>query len=372
MADDAKDVLHKLTEAETASDQAKKDQDLKDTVATLRAQVREKERIIAKYRESHGGQIELAREICSAVKAVEPYPRTQLRIKNTSTSEVPLLINMSDWHVGEMTRPAETGGMGAYNFAIAEKRAANYTENILAFTEVQRRAYNIKDAHIFGIGDYISGSIHQELLVTNEFPLPVQTAKAGWLIAESIRRLASHFDRVIFHGVGADNHGRLQSKPQAKQKAANNMSYLVHSLIEAYLTNHKNVKVIQYEDMRPIVEVASHPCVVMHGDTIRAVMSIPYYGMAREKGREAVRQMLNKKNFDYIFMGHWHVPAIVEEIIYVNGSLSGTSEWDHSCGRFAKPAQVTMLMHPKWGEFGRIAWRFEIEQEETDARRIIR
>ena len=45
------------------------------------------------------------------------------------------------------------------------------------------------------------------------------------------------------------------------------------------------------------------------------------------------------------------VASFIEGMTIVNGSLSGTSEFDHSCGRHASPCQVAYLMHGKHGLF---------------------
>jgi hypothetical protein len=54
----------------------------------------------------------------------------------------------------------------------------------------------------------------------------------------------------------------------------------------------------------------------------------------------------------------------------MNGSLSGTTEFDHSCGRHAAPAQTSFLVHPKYGIFDFVPWTFKVnEEDETDIRR---
>lgn len=349
----------------------KQEQDLHATVEHLRAQIAEREGTIRRYRESHGGRIELAREICQAVKALTPHSNVPYKPRDKNKAEVAFVANLSDLHIGEITRPAETGGFGAFNYDIARKRMKSYVTNLIDWVTCQRSAYNIPDLTVFGIGDYVSGNIHQELLVTNEFTLPGQTARAAQVIAESLRLLTPHFRNVTFHGIGADNHGRLQPKPQAKQKSENNMSYLVHALIEAYMAGHGNFKLIAHEDMKPTIEVAAHRFLVHHGDTIKCVLGVPFYGLERDRGREATRRMKAPgRDFDYVNIGHFHVPNWLSENIFINGSLSGTSEFDHSCGRHAAPAQISYLVHPRWGAFNYVPWKSIVEQDETDRRRI--
>lgn len=340
--------------------------DLETTTEHLRAQLREKDGIIRKFRESRGGQIEIAHRICEAVTALQPGKLLPYTPKDKSKSEVMAVANLSDLHIGEMIRPAETGGFGAFNYAIAQDRMATYATNLIDWVRIHRLGYNIPDLTIFGIGDYISGDIHQELLVTNEFPLPGQTARAGLLIAEFVRSLSPHFRKITFHGVGADNHGRLQKKPQAKQKSANNMSFLVHALVGAYLAELPNFQMVDHEDISPLIEVARHQFIVTHGDTIKSVMGIPWYGLERFIGKEAIRR-LGKKEFHYVNCGHYHTAIFLQRLL-MNSSLSGTTEFDHACGRFGQPGQITYLVHPRWGVFDFVPWRFSVESEETDAR----
>lgn len=356
--------------AEIAKQTQQKQQadDLHATVEHLRAQLAERDSTIRKYRESRGGQIELAKEICLAIKASAPCKLVPYTARDRSKSEVALVMNLSDLHIGELIRPAETGGFGAFNYAIAEARADLYVRNLLDWVATQRHSYNIPDLTVFGIGDYISGDLHQELLVSNEFPLPGQTARAASLISRIMRTAAPHFRSVTFHGVGADNHGRLQKKPQAKQKAANNMSFLVHALVEAEMRQHVNFKLIAYEDMSPLIEVGGHNFVVTHGDTIKSVMGIPWYGLERFIGKEAIRRM-GQREFHYVNCGHYHTPIFLPKLL-MNGSLSGTTEFDHACGRYGPPAQISYLVHRKHGVFNYVAWKFAIEKYETDARRV--
>lgn len=84
---------------------------------------------------------------------------------------------------------------------------------------------------------------------------------------------------------------------------------------------------------------------------------IPYYGMERDRAREAMKRQHTEKGFDYISIGHWHVPAIIGGNILVNGSLPGTTEFDHLVGRHASPAQVSFMVHPKFGLFNWVAWK---------------
>jgi len=298
-----------------------------------------------------GAQKELGNEIGAALKAADKFPRYTYAKPQVTKLPVEPAIMLSDWHIGEVIQKDEMEGFNEFNQQIAEDRIFGIVDSFLKWVEVQRKIYNITKLSVIALGDWVSGNIHAELLATNEFPLPVQTAKAGMLFGEVLCRLSSHFEAVVVNEVGADNHGRLQPKPQAKQKSSNSMSYLVHNIANQYSGKQGNITYIEAAGIKMIAEIAGHNFLLEHGDTVKAYMGIPYYGMNRERGREAIKRMGTAKEFDYMGIGHWHVPGFIEGAVIVNGSLSGTTEFDHSVGRHADPCQVAFMVHPKHGVF---------------------
>jgi len=195
--------------------------------------------------------------------------------------------------------------------------------------------------------------------VTNEFPIPVQSAKAGLLMGEVISRLAAEFNKVTVYQVGADNHGRLTRKPQAKQKFANSMSYVVNAIMEANLAKNGNVEVIVAQGMKYVATIAGWKFLITHGDTVKSWMGIPYYGIERDRAREAVKRMNTELNFHYQSLGHWHVAGWISGSILINGSLSGTSEFDHGAGRVGVPSQAAFMVHPTHGVFNFVPFKAE-------------
>ena len=224
-------------------------------------------------------------------------------------------------------------------------------DSFIKYSDVQRNAYDIAECRVFGLGDWVSGDIHKELENTNEFPLPEQAVKAGTLLGECVRRLASRFKRVTVEAVGADNHGRIQPKPQAKQKTSNNMSFIVHEIAQQSTRACPNVGWHVAVGAKLLASVSNWRFLLEHGDSIRGNMGIPFYGYARLLGKEAIRRMNTDLGFDFLCTGHFHTPNIIENRSLINGSLSGTSEFDHTNGRHARPSQVAWFVHPKHGIF---------------------
>ena len=130
------------------------------------------------------------------------------------------------------------------------------------------------------------------------------------------------------------------------------MSYVVHEIACGVIARQKHIKTEIAKGAKLLVDVKDYKFLIEHGDAIRGQLGIPYYGFARNKGKEAVRRMNTEKGFHYQSIGHFHVPAIIDGDMYVNGSLSGTSEFDHICSRHAEPSQVAFLV----GSHGVFNW----------------
>jgi hypothetical protein len=302
-------------------------------------------------------------DLVKAVEALEPYPRVKFQSGDPSRSPVAPVLKLSDWQIGEVILGSETDGFGEFNWDIAQARVAQLTAKVIDWVEMHRRGgFSVPEMHIFSEADIVSGNIHYELEVTNEFPAPEATAKAGMLLGETFSKLAAHFDKLVVWEESADNHGRLTKKNQFKQGARNNFSYLAHQIANMYVRNHKNIEIHEGDGMSILANVLGKKFLIKHGHTVKSQLGMPFYGIDREKGREAVRRMGTDKNFDYMSIGHWHVPGMINGIL-INGNLPGTTELDHGLGRSSDPSQVSFFVHPKWGVFDWTAWKFKPKGE---------
>lgn len=339
----------------------------KDTqIEHLRELSRQQKTENATLRKIIGQQTELKEAVRSAIKALPPYPSYSYTPAPRNRTPVWAVLMISDWHIGEVVSKEETDGFGGYDYFIAQKRLRKLSQSFNDWVNTQRArstddpsGYKIETCAVFSLADFISGDIHQELLITNEFPLPVQTAKAGFEHGELIARIASNFKEVHVSQVNSDNHGRLTRKPQMKQKGINNMTFLVHCISNAMLASHSNVKIFNPESAKFVTEVAGWKFLLEHGDANKSWMGIPWYGIRRTQGREAIKRMLTDKGFHFGAIGHFHTPSYMEDgAVIINGALSGTTEFDHIQGRDSRPAQVAFLVHPKHGIFNFTAFRF--------------
>lgn len=327
-------------------------------IAHLQAKTKVLENSIQTLLKERGKYTALFDDLKESVLALEPYEKMPVIVASGSKTPVAAVIKLSDWQIGEVIEFAETEGFGVFNFAVAEQRIFGLVKKVIEWVTMHRQAgYNVRSLHIFSEADIVSGNIHYELEVTNEFPVTVAAAKAGNLLATVISQLAAHFDDITVWEMSADNHGRLTRKSQAKQGGLNNYSYLAHVVCNEILKKHDNVHLILADGTKLLADVLGKKFLISHGHHIMGQMGVPYYGMERDRAREAVKRQNTELTFDYISIGHWHVPAIISGNILVNGCLTGTTEFDHMQGRHALPSQVSFMVHPKHGVFNWCAWK---------------
>lgn len=344
---------------------------LTDKETFLKSEVARLSGIVAGQKLFSGYQTVLRDTIHEAVEALEPLPPAKYTEGQASDSEIAAVFKASDWHIGAVTNAWETEGFGQFNWALAQERVNYMAQKFLGWVETHRKSFKIPKLYILSEGDMVSGGIHYELDVTNEFPVPVQAVKAGGLLAQFVGTLAPHFKEVHFSQINIDNHSRLTRKLQFAQGGENSWQYVVHELANAKLAKHGNINTLTAGGIRQIVDVNGIKILTEHGHEVKAFLGTPYYGLDRLRGKEASKRMQamleRERNeslsafqkeigFDYMSIAHWHVPAVLGNTILINGCLPGTTEYDHAYGRSAKPSQVSFLVHPKYGMFDWTPW----------------
>lgn len=164
---------------------------LRKEVSGLRTQL-EKAQSLA------GFQQEVADRIMMAVSALDPLPILPYKAGGKAESEMAAVLQLSDWHIGEVIDRTETGTFGFYNYATAQERAEYITDKFIAWLHDKQRSFRVPKVYIFGQADWVSGDIHKELRATNEFPLPVQAVKSGELLARIVAKIAPHAPELHF------------------------------------------------------------------------------------------------------------------------------------------------------------------------------
>lgn len=328
----------------------------------LNREIEEKDRILKDYRKEHGKLEVFFNRVISYVTPIDPLPTVYNPKINKGNSEVIPVKHITDSHMGAVQDPDEIEQFNSFTPEICDHRNIGFTTSFLDWVQLHKQAYNIKKCHVIFTGDLISGDIHDELRVTNAFPVPEQIVRAAQIHTKQLALLSPHFESVTADFLTEDNHSRLTKKPQAKEAGLNSYGYLVAKLMEAYLSKHTNITFNIHAMHEKVISVSTMNYLIKHGHGIKAWMGIPWYGIERNVARESTaRQQLimtdinlaKEIGFHKIIHGHFHSP-FNSQLYSCGGSVSGTDAYDHGCGRHSPPSQSAWMVHPKWGEFNRI------------------
>lgn len=323
-------------------------------VAYLRQRIQELENKHKQQKHETGEAFEIIHGLQQAIKSCSPV-KMEYKAHHTSKSPCTHVLHLTDLHYGEVIDADEVDGFGEFNPEIAESRLQQLANSVINKTKAQRHGYNVPHLHIIGTGDYISGDIHYELQVTNAFPAPVQAVKCGYALGAMLEMFAPHFETVTVDLVTLDNHGRMTRKPQASEGGTNNWGYVVAQVAAQHAKGLPNVKVNIHAKPTALVVVGPERYLCFHGHQIKGWAGKPYYGFDRRVAMEAVKRMgVVEQAFTKLVFGHFHTATNDKDWI-LGGSLSGTTAFDHSCGRHSKPHQTSWFVN-RHGEFDFTRW----------------
>ena len=310
---------------------------------------------------------ELEDRICAHIDRVVPAlpacpaPTTPKHGSNTPESVVALF---SDYHIGEVVSHTDTGGLNAYNRDIFRARLRYHTDAIRNICQQKLTGYDFPELVIIGLGDMVSGIIHDELVETSDGTLMDWLIEGSHELALAFRDLATAFPtvRVEWH---FGNHGRTSQKVRFKRRFVN-YDYLLGHMVATELRDQPNLTFTNHKSFWSLVEVQGINILALHGDNIKGWNGLPSYGINRAIGNLTALLGMRRQTFEIAVLGHFHQTGLIERMdcdVVLNGSAIGGNEF--SIGALfagAKPRQVIFGVHPKRGK----TWMYQIDLAEGD------
>ena len=303
--------------------------------------------------------IDTLRETIVAMPRVTIPPMPKIKSR-TSVGEKAILM-ISDAHVGEVVDVEQTRGIAQYNFDIFRRRVQYLSDKVVDLLKNKLKGYNFEEIHVAMLGDMISGNIHEELMMTNEYTVIESVHGAAIIMAQFLADMARQFPKVVVPCV-VGNHGRMMNKPSAKNRYVN-WDFVFYNMVSLLLQNQKNIEFIIPKSFYMIHKIFDFNALLMHGDygINGGFAGIPFYGVQRASFR--LSELLNKEEelLDLIMMGHFHSLTTLDRVhggsIMMNGSIIGGTEY--SVGKMFtsnQPKQMLFGVHPEKGK----TWQYDI------------
>lgn len=294
------------------------------------------------------GELETAEkrfgDMCAIHDPVEFEPIVPIHGK--SDHECIAIAQLSDVHVGERVDPATINGMNEYTPDIADKRVANYFQNLLKLIVHNRQAVKIDTLFMSLTGDFITGYIHEELMQNNYLSPTEEVRWAKRLLIRGIDFLLNYGKfRTIIIQTNWGNHGRNTKKSTHATGYKNNYEYMLYQDIADYFRNEK--KIIFNISQSNIVYSPSlfgRTVRTFHGDTMSYQGGIGGLGVPLIK----YLQRLDKQRFaDFSLLGHWHQRIRPTRNCLVNGSVIGFNAYAQSIGAEPEPPVQNLILLDK-------------------------
>jgi predicted phosphodiesterase len=265
-----------------------------------------------------------------------------------TTHGVPTLL-LSDFHLGEVVNSKQVFGVNEFNMTIAEQRIRELADRVVGILK-----HHLKGNHpglvLLLNGDFVSGCIHEELLITNEKPIMPIVIRAYELLAWFIQTMQKHFGQVqLFccHG----NHSRTFKKPIYKESALSSYDWLIYTLLDRYFENDKNVNFIISPGDDIQFKIYNHHYRMTHGGQFRGGQGFLGHIAPVTRGEIRKRSAAESygQNYDTLIVGHFHSYGLFKRVI-CNGSLIGYSEYSMNNNYpYERPQQALWFTHPENG-----------------------
>lgn len=330
---------------------------LQDEVNDLRAKLREAQR-------GHLADEVILAALGAMGAAPEAPPDWLVRIPAATANkkpEVPVTI-WSDWHIPEVVRPEEVGGVNEYNIDIAERRVRRLFDATVDIC-ANHGPKNYPGIVVNLLGDFVSGGLHPELAKTDEEEVIPAALRCRDLLITGLERMATIFGRV-YVPCAAGNHGRGTPKPEFKRYVYKNFDWLIYQLLRRHFANDPRVTIDIRASNEVHYRVYGQRYLAMHGDMLGVkggdgiIGAIGPIMRGEVKTRGQATSIGN--DYDILLIGHWHQQLWLPRAIVAN-TLKGFDEFAKNALRASpsEPSQPLWFVHPDRGITSR--WDVKVE-----------
>lgn len=321
-------------------------------IAKLTEEVTHLRKLYKSQTKQSAGMDSLVEAIYQVTPTIKPVVHPQPVVLKDDMEEESLVLCLGDIHYGQIVDPDENGGISAYNTRIAKARFEFTIDTAIKLAQEKLANYHFRKLHVFALGDFVSGIIHDELKVNNEVNIVEQVLEISNIVAEGLMKLCMTFPEVKFTGV-VGNHGRTEQAKYFDQKATNNYDYMVYKFLEKLMADQPNLEFYVPKSWFAVEKVENTTFFVTHGDTVKGWGSIPFYGLSRLYTKMRTLQQDFGVNFDHMVVGHIHNPnwfTIVRNKLFINGALVGGDSFSIGAVSAAcDPVQFFFGVHPRRG-----------------------
>jgi hypothetical protein len=274
-------------------------------------------------------------------KIIDIYPKAA-----SKDSESAMVIVWSDWHWEERVLLSQVSNKNEYNLDIAQKRFLNLLQGSLSWYKIQSRDTTIKTIILGLLGDFITGSIHDDLAEGNQLP-PAKAAHAVMsVLVSGIKFMLENTPKDVEFIIPchSGNHGRMTHEQRIATEAGNSLEYFMYLMLQEYFEKEKRIKFIVQDGYHSYVRLfeGAYEMRIHHGHQINYQGGV---GGITIPVNKAIAQWNKAHQVDLDVFGHFHQRFDGGNFI-CNGSLIGYNAYAVSIkASYEPPSQTCFLIN---------------------------
>ena len=283
----------------------------------------------------------LEKEMAALLEIKEHHQTISIRSrKDNKKSEATVIVCASDWHVEEEVKKSKVSGLNEYNLDIAKFRAEQFFRRAIKLTQKEQQDIPIKEMVLFLGGDFISGSIHEELL-ENCLLRPVEAALYAQDLLESgisylLKNSKLHVTVICVCG----NHSRITKSTHVSTEQGNSLEYFMYHTLRQRLESAR-VSFVIGEGYHTYFDIYGKVFRFHHGHNLKYFGGV---GGLTIPANKAVAQWNKARVANIDVWGHFHTYMPMSNFVS-NGSLIGYNPYALSIkADFERPQQAMFLM----------------------------
>lgn len=294
-----------------------------------------------KYQILQGRVDELQAQV-DLIKTVPEITTHVIKPTKAGGSEATAVVIASDWHYEERVDAGTVNDLNGYDLDTARFRIELFFANVQRLITAKQRSITVKNLVLALLGDFISGTIHDELMEGNQLMPAEAVVGVQELIASGIEFLLKHTDVNIIIPCHSGNHGRMTKKQRIATEKGNSLEYVMYHMLASHFKGEKRVTFMIAPGYHSYVDIAGYTIRFHHGHAIRFQGGV---GGLTIPARKAIAQWNKARKADLDCFGHLHQFFYGGNFV-CNGSVIGWNAYAINIkAEFEKPKQAFFLVN---------------------------
>jgi hypothetical protein len=279
-----------------------------------------------------------------APKTIEISPKAK-----SGVSESAAIMVWSDWHSEELVLPEQVSGKNEFNLKIFHERFWNLLRGNLAWFRINAAHTTIKTIVLALLGDFITGSIHDDLMEGNQLMPADAIYNVFSYLVKGVEYVLENTqpDVELIIPCHSGNHGRMTQEQRIATEAGNSLEYFMYLMLRDHFDGNKRVKFIVQNGYHSYVSFfeGAFTARFHHGHQINYQGGV---GGITIPVNKAIAQWNKARHADLDVFGHFHTKFDGGNFVS-NGALIGYSAYAVSIkGTYEEPSQQQFLINREY------------------------